>query len=546
MTSPLPFQRWVVLVLPLLVLLLQLSLLPCGVQAQSYVPQPIPFSQCPPGQRLVTVGYPNANNRTTFPYNDEDSLLFGDYAEVYVTPFTLRGSNAFGTVLYQVSLALLDNTRLLRPVRFRIGVYLFAEAEKKTTGFNFAALIAQTDEITLYPSRDQMLYANLLQPVLLDSEGDYGLGIYAESLMYVAGGKFETGFSGEAQFYSFNEGFFNDYTAPEAALLYDGDKVRPVAAYGCLNDSIFNKPNQTDYAFCSLVETYIRQPWNNTSIKITSETNVTRYTGVITVDNSNTVTNAYGTGQPIVFMEGEVQVSTNAGATLYPPLGIRAIPFTYRLDHPDFPRATDMLYPNASIPLDTLGIVLTTPKNQTNLFTTNVSVDSTIGQRTKYGTTNTYFSSFKIFPKADLEQVITQCNVPLGYDYVPDSFSCDPTAAPVQFGDIDLDDLNPLEDGSEFTDFLSANLISFRFFIPYTPDTTAYQLSYDARTHNRTHLPRSPVLSSHGDSLAHSHCLLSLLRRACVCSGTTRTLIPWPSCTCAWVCSSPTRRTWTT
>ena len=91
--------------------------------------------------------------------------------------------------------------------------------------------------------------------------------------------------------------------------------------------------------------------------------------------------------------------------------------------------------------------------------------------------TDTYFSSFDIFDKSQMEQVILNCNVPLGYDYVPDNMACDPTAAPVTFGDIDLDDLNNILD-TENSDFLPANLISFRFFTVFTPDTTAYQLTY--------------------------------------------------------------------
>ena len=132
-------------------------------------------------------------------------------------------------------------------------------------------------------------------------------------------------------------------------------------------------PNQTVYAFCALIETYIRQPANNTSPKITSLTNVTRYTGIIAINNQTATKTPYGIGYPIVFMEGEVQVSMNAGATTYPPLGLNANPFTYRITHPAFPNATDLLYPNMYIPLDPNGIVITTPRNQTNLFYTNVS-----------------------------------------------------------------------------------------------------------------------------------------------------------------------------
>ena len=164
---------------------------------QSYVPQFPPFKVCPPNQRLVTVGYPNSTNHTLFPY-PRDYVGNGYY--VLITPFTLRGSNSFGTILYQMAIELGDNRGLLAPARFRLAVYLLQEAEKKITGFNEASLIAQTDEITLYPSAPQMLYANLLKPVMLESEGDYGLGVWSDSSIATAGGRFSTGFSGEPQF----------------------------------------------------------------------------------------------------------------------------------------------------------------------------------------------------------------------------------------------------------------------------------------------------------------------------------------------------------
>ena len=117
-------------------------------------------------------------------------------------------------------------------------------------------------------------------------------------------------------------GGYNDYSAPPGIeLLYD-DKMRPVSAIGCLDDSQFKQPNHTFYAFCALVETYRREPANNTNLQVTSLTNVTRYSGVIVVQSNVTVKTAYGLGNPITCMAGEVQISTNAGALVYPPLGL--------------------------------------------------------------------------------------------------------------------------------------------------------------------------------------------------------------------------------
>ena len=166
--------------LPLLLLLL--SLLPSPTSAQAYVPNPRPFtaSQCPPGQSFVQLGRLDSSNATAFPNNAQGTQLGAlywnpYYQYAYTTPFTNRH---FGANITQLAVAVLDNSGLPGPVYFRLGLYLFQEPQRNIFGFNEAALLGQSDEITLYPSKDQVIYANLLQPVTLESEGDYGIAIY--------------------------------------------------------------------------------------------------------------------------------------------------------------------------------------------------------------------------------------------------------------------------------------------------------------------------------------------------------------------------------
>ena len=436
---------------------------------------------------------------------------------MYTTPFT---NTAFGSVLSQVQMNLLDNSGLPGPVYFRIAIYLFQIAEKKSTGYNEATRLGQTDEITLYPSKDQILYANLMSPVSLLSEGDYGIGIYSNLPFFIAGGPERSGFSAEPQFWSETEGQsrhpyhstghrtatallpltvalcvwwcaavsgYNDYSAPQAILMYPGDRSHPVAAAGCYDPNAYNRPGQTAYAFCGLIETYLPLPppppgWNPRTYfpSASALTNVTRYSGVILVNNTEAalVQTDYGAGQPITFMAGEVQTTTNAGAEYYPPLGLTSAQLSYKASHPVFAQALDLLYPNRTIPIDVNGVVISTARNQTRLFWTNVSANSTIGQQGQDQVVlNTYFSSFLIFPAQDLDTVITSCNIPLGYDYVQDVLTCPAGSAQISFGDIDQDDLDPLEE-DEIYDYLRPNLISFRRFTVWTPATTAYQLSY--------------------------------------------------------------------
>ena len=118
-----------------------------AVHSQPYLPEPVPFGGCPPGQRLLTLGTTDTSNQTMFPYQGD---IFTDvYGYVSVTPITLHDQAAFGVKLYQMALALDDNRFLQQPAHLRLGIYLYQEAEKNVMGFDFAALIAQTDFITV-------------------------------------------------------------------------------------------------------------------------------------------------------------------------------------------------------------------------------------------------------------------------------------------------------------------------------------------------------------------------------------------------------------
>ena len=468
---------------PRLALLAVLCLLPFlpRLSAQSYVPQFPQFTaaSCRDDQTFVQLGYApeSAKNASIFPDNSPGTSLgtyWGPFTPVYVytTPFT---TFTFGATLYQITAALSDNSALQGPMSIRLGLYLFQTPEKNVFDFNFASLLGMTDVITLYPSKEQVLYANLIKPVRLLSEGNYGVAIYANGPLYIVGGQRYSGFSALPE-YDFG---YNSYQLPPSMQMWDGDKAHPLGAVGCIDKNAYHQPNTTYYAFCALVETYLRQPAGNGNPYLSSMTNTTRYSGVIAVDNTKSQQNSNGLGYPIVFMEGEVQQSTNAGAFQYPPLGITAFPFRYSQNHTQFfPNATDLLYPNASIPIDGTGIVITTSRNQTNLYRTGVANDQTIGSTGQTGiVTKTYFSSFIVLPAEYLDEVVTNCTLPIGYKYVPDYIACDPSAASVQFGDVSPMDTDPFEEDEEFQ-YLPPNLLSFRLFQVFTPDTTAYQLTY--------------------------------------------------------------------
>ena len=135
-------------------LALSLSLVLCWctqeVRGQAYVPMPPPLTQCPPGQQLLTLGSMDITNTTLFPDNDGNSILFGNdyYPNIYITPFTLRGQNAFGVTIYQMAIRLFDMRFFLgQPAKLRLALYLYQEAEKNSLTFDLAALVGMTDEI---------------------------------------------------------------------------------------------------------------------------------------------------------------------------------------------------------------------------------------------------------------------------------------------------------------------------------------------------------------------------------------------------------------
>ena len=398
---------------------------------------------------------------------------------VYVTPFPRF---YYGATLYQLSAVLSDNSGLLGPVSMRMGIYLFQTPEKGTViDFDFASLLGMTDSITLYPSAAQTVYANLVKPVTLLAEGLYGIAIYVNNPIYMIGGTYDKppGYSGLPDLYYEFGGGFNDYQLPPALEMYPGDQIRPVGGVGCLSKNAFSQPGTTAYAFCAMIETYSRAPAGNGNRDLVSITNTTRYSGVIEV-NSTAVPGTNGQAFPIVFMEGEVQQTFNGGSAFYPPVDASAFPFYFRRNHTQFfPSASDWLYPNADIPLDTNGIVITTARNQTRLYRADNPLDNrTIGSTGQTGiVSKVYYSSFVVLPAAYLNQVITNCTIPKGTFYVPDVMTCPANSAFVAYGDTNLMDTDALEEDEEYQ-YMPPNMISFRLFKVFAPDASAYQLTY--------------------------------------------------------------------
>ena len=264
--------------------------------------------------------------------------------------------------------------------------------------------------------------------------------------------------------------------------MYAGERTHPVAAYGCLDDSVLNQPNQQVYSFCAYIETYTPAR-SRVDYTVTPATNVTHFSGLIAVSTSGAVTNAFGTGYPIVFAEGTMQVTTNAG--LYyggAELGLKAVSFTFVPNNSFASVASNLLY----IVNDTLGnvdqkgVVFTTAAKTDILlrYLSNGGVDNSLSYIDSTGQKPiAKYSQFFVFPKEQLDSVLTQCNVPTNLDYKPDTFGCPAGSAPVSFGDVSLLDLDPYE-LDEQNDYQIPNFLTFRTFTANTPSTSVYQLQY--------------------------------------------------------------------
>ena len=158
--------------LSLLVLFVAVLCLSRGglVSAQPYVPQEYQLSSCSSsGATVTTLGDVSVPDPTA--YGVTAGIGGGT---IYFTAFN---NTAFGAALTQMSLALGINTGLTSPAHLTMGVYSLA-----TASGNVMTLVGQTDEITLYPSGPQTLYANLLQPVRLLSGGQYATGCVVRPL----------------------------------------------------------------------------------------------------------------------------------------------------------------------------------------------------------------------------------------------------------------------------------------------------------------------------------------------------------------------------
>ena len=179
---------------PLLVSL-ALLLAPSSVSAQSYVPLLYPLSSCSSSTAsLVSLGAADLSSVT-------------GSASVYPANLVVSAFNntQFGASISQLTLQLADNTAIGGPAHLRMGIYSMGAAVSDVG--TPLQLLAQTDEITLFPSVAQPLYGNLLQPVQLLSGSQYAIAVWTdlEINVYLSGSPNVAGYDAYSGTYQYTQ-----------------------------------------------------------------------------------------------------------------------------------------------------------------------------------------------------------------------------------------------------------------------------------------------------------------------------------------------------
>ena len=445
------FLSTLLLVFPAL-LLLTLCLLQVAVpvSGQTYQPAPPPQVSCPAGQSFVQLG-----NSSSLAYAFHTQGYSSAGSDVWLNLFN---ATQYGVTLYQVQLGLLDNSALPQPAHLRFGVY-------SVSGTAYT-LLGSSAEVTVYPSVDQVVYANLVTPVTLTLGGLYALGFWSDTTIYTAyqasnGYSYQAATVGPA---SINAAF--TYSCPTCVLA-----SRPIAATGCTTSSaVFGAPNQL-YTFCAYLEQFVQPAL--APVKYTDPgvyTSLIDYQGVAAVAASSS-SNAFGTYQQVLGVLGTA-ATVNSPQTYSPTSPAAAAPPSSTFVLGSGAGVTNYLYTSGTSMVDASGLSLALSNGLTVTLQFNASsgqlqtIDSVNGQVTGL------VSGYQLFPYAAGDAPCTPSAVP-PVSSAP--LTCPAGSTALVYGDVSKSTLystNAVE-----TAFLLGNVLYTRSFTTHTTGTTLYQLS---------------------------------------------------------------------
>lgn len=244
--------------------------------AQPYVPQPQPFTQCPENAgQVIHLGNHDVTTLT-------DQFAMASASQLYPTIFNVTRP---GTTIYQLSLGLPSNLLLTNLIHLRLGIFY----QSQTIGNAQGKMLAQSDEITVYPSSAMVLYANLQQPIAL-AVGTYQAVLWADRY-FVTGGN-------EPESLTPNSGYmyYTPYGMTDNPISYYSiSGSRALAIHGCQSDADpFSGPGIVTYSICTSIQT-IKPAADINNMKSQASTLSVQFSGLIAADTTSTGTSATGT-----------------------------------------------------------------------------------------------------------------------------------------------------------------------------------------------------------------------------------------------------------
>ena len=195
---------------------------------------PLTSSQCPSG--VVQFGSADVSLSSVYTY--------------YCCEVNLNVVQATSNLLIsQVQLPLADNSASTTPMYIRFGVFLASGNASDTSGATSLtlSLLAQSDEITIYPTTPFMLYAQLQQRVQIIAGATYAIGFYSTSPLQV----YQAPSSGWGGWGPWSN--YNSYAMPQLLTGYSGGfALISMAGSGCAvstSDTAF-------YSICGYLQQY--------------------------------------------------------------------------------------------------------------------------------------------------------------------------------------------------------------------------------------------------------------------------------------------------
>ena len=435
------------------------AFLAVSVSGQAYTPlvTAITAASCAANSGLIKIGNDNFADFS----RTSSSPLNG--AVVYLSSYDPNA--VFGTQLTQMSLALGDNTGLSGPVHLRLGVYAMDENAGSGAEYAAATLVAQTDELTLYPSSPQTLYADLLVPVLLIGGGDYALGVWSDASFYAGSGGRNKSYTGYNSY-----SMYIDYSMPSTLSVFNaGGPVysyqTALAATGCLDPNALSPAGTSLFSFCAYVQSYTPASSSVDYTKV-STTSVITLSGLITASVRDNATGV-GIGHQVTAMSGTVSTSLSGQDGYWDPYSSTSS-LTYTLASSNKVRGTtpnNLIYPTgAASVVDATGLILQLSSGGQAVLSYNAATQqymmtySTPSAATTGATV--VLSGFDIVGLDGSTRPSLTCVVPTKYT-APAVPSCPAGSAPITLGDNtpDLTDSWDLDYGWAY---LYGNVIYFR------------------------------------------------------------------------------------